>query len=161
MQAVTDCYRAVWCLVHHIGSWYKGLVSLAPNCLGRWLGLWFMSIKGLSSSSVIINALALNRTATGRLGGMVQWSSILVVTSHVVQRRVGGMCVCVWICICMNFVAERHLWTHTHLTALFPGLPGWAGTRKVKPIWILQKQEAVSGSGISWAICNLHLTPDR
>ena len=37
--------------------------------------------------------------------------------------------------------------------ALFPGLPGWAGTRKVKPIWILLKQETVSGSGISWAIC--------
>ena len=35
----------------------------------------------------------------------------------------------------------------------FPGLPWWAGTRKVKPIWILLKQETVSGSGISWAIC--------
>ena len=36
----------------------------------------------------------------------------------------------------------RHHNTHTHtrLTALFPGLPGWAGTRKVKPIWILLKQ---------------------
>ena len=45
--------------------------------------------------------------------------------------------------------------THTHarLTALFPGLPRWAGTRKVKPIWILLKQEPESGSGISWAIC--------
>ena len=42
---------------------------------------------------------------------------------------------------------------HTHLTALSPVLPGWAGTRKVKPIWILLKQESVSGSGISWAIC--------
>ena len=40
---------------------------------------------------------------------------------------------------------------HTYLTALFPGLPGWDGTRKVKPIWILLKQETVSGSGISWA----------
>jgi len=37
--------------------------------------------------------------------------------------------------------------------ALCPGLPGWAGTRKVEPIWILLKQERVSGSGISWAIC--------
>jgi len=43
--------------------------------------------------------------------------------------------------------------TRTHLTALCPGLPGWAGTRKVKPIWILLKQQTVSGSGISWAIC--------
>ena len=37
--------------------------------------------------------------------------------------------------------------------AICPGLPGWAGTRKVEPIWILLKQETVSGSGISWAIC--------
>jgi len=45
--------------------------------------------------------------------------------------------------------------THTHarLMALFPGLPRWAGTRKVKPIWILLKQETVSGTGISWAVC--------
>ena len=37
--------------------------------------------------------------------------------------------------------------------ALCPGPPGWAGTRKVKPIWILLMQETVSGSGISWAMC--------
>jgi len=36
--------------------------------------------------------------------------------------------------------------------ALCLGLPGWAGTRKVKPIWILLKQETVSGTGISWDI---------
>ena len=42
---------------------------------------------------------------------------------------------------------------YTRLTALCPGLPGWAGTRNVKPIWILLKQETVSSSGISWAIC--------
>ena len=53
---------------------------------------------------------------------------------------------------CSNmFYHHRH--THTHLTALCPGLPGWASSRKVKPIWILLKQETVSGSGISWAIC--------
>ena len=43
---------------------------------------------------------------------------------------------------------------HTHpFNGPFPGLPRWAGTRKVKPIWILLKQETVSGSGISWAVC--------
>jgi len=41
--------------------------------------------------------------------------------------------------------------THTHLMALCPGLPGWAGTRK--KMWILLKQETVSGSGITWATC--------
>jgi len=43
--------------------------------------------------------------------------------------------------------------THTRLTALFPGLPGWAGTRKVRTIWILPNWQTTSGNGISWAIC--------
>ena len=37
--------------------------------------------------------------------------------------------------------------------ALCPGLPRWASTRKVKPIWISLQQETGSGSGITWAIC--------
>ena len=45
------------------------------------------------------------------------------------------------------------LHTHTRLMTICPGLHGWAGTRKVKPIWILLKQETVSGTGISWAVC--------
>ena len=46
------------------------------------------------------------------------------------------------------------LHTHTHpFNGPFLGLPRWACTRKVKPIWILQKQETVSGSRISWSIC--------
>ena len=48
---------------------------------------------------------------------------------------------------------NTHTHTHSCLTALFPGLPRWAGTRKVKPVWILLKQETVSGSGVSWAVC--------
>ena len=48
---------------------------------------------------------------------------------------------------------KKHSPTHTHLMANCPGLPGCAGTRKVKPIWILLEQESVSGSGISWVIC--------
>jgi len=54
-----------------------------------------------------------------------------------------------------KIVISLFLLTYTHtprLTALFPGLPGWASTRKVTPIWIFVKQETVSGSGIRWAI---------
>ena len=41
--------------------------------------------------------------------------------------------------------------THTHT---FNGpFSGTTGTRKVKPICILLKQETVSGGGINWAIC--------
>ena len=58
-------------------------------------------------------------------------------------------------CCCIHWHRHTHTRTHTHtrLTALCPGLPGWAGTRNVKPFWILLKQETVSGSGISWAVC--------
>ena len=57
--------------------------------------------------------------------------------------------------LCTMLAVNNPTYTHTHtrLTALCPGLPGWAGTRKVKPIWILLKQETVSGSKIRWAIC--------
>ena len=41
---------------------------------------------------------------------------------------------------------------NTH-TPFVRDLPRWANTRKVEPIGILLKQETVSGSGISWAIC--------
>ena len=48
---------------------------------------------------------------------------------------------------------EMFAWnTHT-FNGICPELPGWAGTRKVNPIWILLNQDTVSGSGISWAIC--------
>ena len=39
---------------------------------------------------------------------------------------------------------HTHTHTHTRLSALFPGLPRWATTRKVKRIWILLKQETVA-----------------
>ena len=42
-------------------------------------------------------------------------------------------------------VIVTHTHIHTHLMALCPGPPGWAGTRKVKPIWILLKQKTVMG----------------
>jgi len=41
---------------------------------------------------------------------------------------------------------HTHTHTHTCLTALFLGLPRWAGTRKVKPIWILLKQETMASA---------------
>ena len=68
-------------------------------------------------------------------------------------------CVCVCVRACVRACARgcvvlfvRTGYTHTQpFNGLFSGTG--AGTRKVKPIWILLKQETVSGSGISWAIC--------
>ena len=72
-----------------------------------------------------------------------------------------NICNAVWsasltLMACWQLPSAMHIFnsnTHMHLTALFPGLHGWAGTRKITPIWIFVKQEIVSGSGISWAIC--------
>jgi len=50
--------------------------------------------------------------------------------------------------------------THTRLTDLCPGLPGWAGTRKVKPqskfYWSKRQWVAVTSAG---PYASLHLTP--
>ena len=54
---------------------------------------------------------------------------------------------------CSIYAQHTHTYTYTNpFNAPFQGLPGWAGTRKVKPTWILLKQETVSGSGITWAM---------
>jgi len=42
--------------------------------------------------------------------------------------------------------------THACHLGFCPGLPGWAGTSKVKPFWIYWSKR-VSGYGISWSIC--------
>ena len=39
--------------------------------------------------------------------------------------------------------------SNNSLMALCPGLPRWTGTRNVKPIWIVLKQEMVGGSSIT------------
>jgi len=87
----------------------------------------------------------LSRSVTSRMGGGLQCTHYLYTHRAWVCCRGPGPS---WL-----FYIESNTHTHTRLTALFPGLPGWAGTRKVKPIWILLKQETVSGSGISWAMC--------
>jgi len=73
---------------------------------------------------------------------------IIVTTYSAITDRLWNM-----LSVKILSTAAQHTHTHTRLTALCPGLPGWASTRKVKPIWILLKQETVSGSGISWTVC--------
>ena len=58
-------------------------------------------------------------------------------------------------------LVSASIYTHTRLMTLCPRLPRWAGTRKVKLIWILLKQETVSVIGISWAICTLLQTDNH
>jgi len=62
-----------------------------------------------------------------------------------------------WMLVLMPNQQHQSTHTHTCLTALCPGLPRSASTKKVKPIWILLKHETVSGSGKS-APCSRQTT---
>jgi len=120
-----------------------------------WLGgrKGIRSVKKLSGGGAGI-VICLERGAykgKGRLNGC----TILYI--YVIIIYLYSMDVYFWNCLNHSWVVLILIIinTHTHpFNALCPGLLGGAGTRKVKLIRILLKQETVSGSGISWAICN-------
>ena len=88
---------------------------------------WRMLRNGLLASFICL--VLLNDTLTVKLLDCLLWKTV---------------------CCCFLCILQQN---NTHLMSLCPGLPGWAGTRKLKPVWILLKQETVSCSDISWAIC--------
>ena len=108
--------------------WPAGLLLSAGICSRYW------SV----AAGVILPSLALSSKPAG-----CRWCcrSILVVSCREPPNEA------------QYWLVHTHTHTHIRLMALLLGLPMWGGTRKVKPIWILLKQETMSGSGISWAIC--------
>ena len=130
--------------------WYSWLQSYS-YCHTR-VQVWVMKLY-LSFSALTLG------WASGRASGMQKLSDEVLMWLSVWSMV---QIVCIWSswchCIPKPYHLLRHLnpdwfylsgtgflvlsWkTHTHtlLTALFPGLPLWAGTRKAKPIWILLK----------------------
>jgi len=72
---------------------------------------------------------------------------VLGLVFYVPSQEIGLETSLKWPILCR--VAHK---THTHTQPFngpFLGLSRWAGTRKVKPVWILLKQETVGGSGWS------------
>jgi len=60
------------------------------------------------------------------------------------------------------FLIITHAHTHTHIHIWTSGLvQDYPGELVPEPIWILVKQETVSDSGISWAICKSSLCPGQ
>ena len=51
--------------------------------------------------------------------------------------------------------------THTRLTALCPGLPGWAGTRKVNQSWFYWSKRQWVAVASAGPYANLHIAPDK
>jgi len=94
----------------------------------------------------------------GPLSGTTWWAStrkVKPIWTSLKQETVSGSGIS-W-AICKSAPHSRQITMPAPHNSVFTGpLSGttqWASTRKVKPIWTSLKQETVSGSGISWAIC--------
>jgi len=64
---------------------------------------------------------------------------------------------------CVFWTISASCLLHTHpFNGPFSGTTRVSRYQNGKSIWILLKQETVSGSGISWAVCkSVHLAPDK
>ena len=63
---------------------------------------------------------------------------------------------------CVQVVKRYVLYTNTHpFNGPFSGLPGWADTRKVNPIWIYWSKRQWVATASAGPYASLHLDPDR
>ena len=112
-------------------------VRLSVQSFGCHTVLWWVCCCGPSGQEILINCCKAGPTAANasnvRLSAdavswtqsSLKWNGTLVLTA-----------------------------THTHpFNGHFSGTTRVSWYQKGKPIWILLKQETVSSSGISWAIC--------
>jgi len=141
VQLCLQCFDTVgW-----VSGWAPGLYKLRDEAL-VWLSVWNEVQIVFIWSSWFPSSLASFKSRL--VLPFWYWLSPFVLEKRL-WKCVIVVVVVLW-CSCDD--GYNHI-THTSLTALFPGLLRWTDTRKVKPIWILLKQETLSGSGISWAIC--------
>ena len=95
-----------------------------------------------------------------RHSGMHQW-----VMKTAVHHRCTRLTLVSIIAGCQQPLCSSVLFHYTRSTASFPAHPGYASTRKVKPVWIYMGQEmmgfcdAVASAGLY--ANSLHLAPDR
>jgi len=87
----------------------------------------------------------------------VSHSQMMEEPEHRLVWFVGSLCVVFHRTVTFN--TDTH--THTRLMALCPGLPGWAGTRKVKPIWICWSKRQWVVMASAGPCASLHLAPDK
>jgi len=132
----------------HVGwQWFWCCYYTSTSISGQWLLLQLMMILQMINSWLFDWAYLM--MFSGYLFDLVYFIKFLICCLFTKSLR-----------HCRMLITSRpvmysrsYTHTHMHLMTLSPGLPGWATTRKVKPVWILLKQETVNDSGISWAIC--------
>jgi len=98
-------------------------------------------------------------TVSARLLGLQPTLSQIIDWTNVSRHTMGNVKhsdVLLLSCCHYNIIQTVCIHHNTHLMAFCPGLPGWAGTRKAKPIWIYWSKRVTVASAGSYA--NLHLT---
>jgi len=147
------------CLDVHPGRLWSSALCLSPgnSLVSSWCDhsmlaslLWrCFHLKGVKSCFFILSeSQAFTTICCYSTGHTSTFISRKIAPSHLQKTDI----IFLWANDLRSYI-YMHTCIHARLTALCPGLPGWACTRKVKPIWILLKLETVSGSSISWAIC--------
>ena len=148
-----------WCLQRHTTWWNTNPRKLsAQNQTSFPLTMSVISFWCCICSTQYTRTLTLNDTTSTQRVYVIKTDLmsldnvhhvlliLIAVQLHAVRPRVA-------LELRLRLRPWQYTHTHTHpFNGPCPGLPRWAGTRKVKPIWILLKQETVSGSGFSWDI---------
>jgi len=130
--------------------WFQLYYSfIHPEGMKGWLGLVSWPVADGLPTLVVAHQLQVERRTESLPVRDRRSTTVLHHQPHCMVNET--KCHYEWLFDWYGILCHTH--THPRLTALFPGLPRWAGTRKAQPIWILLKQETVSGSGISWNIC--------
>jgi len=102
----------------------------------------------------VLNGWMLSTTTDVADSGVCMWPR-LVAGTHVLDggSRLASSCEYYWMFGSNAILSYQLIWHTYPFNGPFSGTTRVSRYQKGKPIWILLKQETVSGSGISWAIC--------
>jgi len=143
-------------------DWCNNIFVYFTACLT--VTMWIQVLTRLLTSLYLTWNLSIGGGRSNETTTRVTWDWLLTVSQLSTCQQIADKDERFWFTSVEDFTHVSHDLSnrlhpkygshiHTCLMALCLGLPRWASNRKVKPIRILPKQEKVSGSGISWAVC--------
>ena len=155
---VQTCISPSWCHCHSLSLapvksrlvlpfWYR--LTRVDTDKGPLNGcvLSFCEAYFISYSNIVlrfgksVHAVAIHQAASHITGSFCKSQTQFLVITFQGGFLASGF---PWLSLCIYYdlhISSGEINTHTRLMALYSGLRGWAGTGKVKLIWILLKQE--------------------
>jgi len=111
------CYRMHWMSYRYVDTSVPSGSLATAAATNVWQNVDFKTVQDFTVSS---------------------WSIHMITTFHGHRKQMPHFTTF------RTFLVHTHTHTHTRsrLTALFPGLSGWASTKKVKPIWFSLKRDS-------------------